>query len=53
MMVVHSETSTGVCSRLPDVREAIDAPATRRYFWPTPCRRWRRWITGKTTGAST
>ncbi len=25
VMVVHSETSTGVCSRLPDVRAAIDA----------------------------
>ena len=25
VMIVHSETSTGVCSRLPDIRAAIDA----------------------------
>jgi alanine-glyoxylate transaminase/serine-glyoxylate transaminase/serine-pyruvate transaminase len=32
LMVVHSETSTGVCSRLPDVRAAIDAAAHPALF---------------------
>jgi alanine-glyoxylate transaminase/serine-glyoxylate transaminase/serine-pyruvate transaminase len=32
VMVVHSETSTGVCSRLADVRKAIDAAAHPALF---------------------
>jgi len=46
VMVVHSETSTGVCSRLADIRAAIDAAVIRRCSLSTPSRRWPRWITG-------
>ena len=38
-MVVHNETSTGVTSRIPPIREAIDRAGIRRCSWSTRSRR--------------
>ncbi len=52
--VVHNETSTGVVSRIREVRKAIDArEASRAASWWTPSPRWARSTTGTTNGAWT
>ena len=52
--VVHNETSTGVTSRIAEVRAGHRrAPATPRCCWSTPSPRWPRSTTATTSGAST
>ncbi len=53
VLVVHNETSTGVTSRLPEIRRAIDAAGIRRCCSSMRCRRSARSICATTSGAST
>ena len=54
VLVVHCETSTGVINPIAALapRDRRGA-STRRCFWSTRSRRWPRWISASTNGAST
>ena len=53
VMVVHNETSTGVTSRVAEVRQAIDAAGHPAMLLVDPSPRWAASSTGTTSGAST
>ena len=53
VMCVHNETSTGVTSRLSEVRRAMDAAKHPALLMVDAIRLWRARITDRTNGAST
>ena len=50
--VVHNETSTGVASRIAEIRAAIDAARHPALSWSTRSPRWPRSTTATTNGGS-
>ncbi len=51
--VVHNETSTGVASRIAEIRAAIDRAGHPALSWSTRSRPWARSTTAMTNGGST